>query len=43
MNTELAEAGAHGVLGSTRLWRGEFAAAREHLERATAIYDRNIA
>src|SRR5262249_41518694 len=26
-----------------RLWRGEFAAAREHLEWATAIYDRDIA
>ncbi|MBV8451546.1 MAG: AAA family ATPase, partial [Deltaproteobacteria bacterium] len=42
MNTELAEAAAHSAFGGTCLWRGEFSAARQHLEQANAIYDRDI-
>src|SRR5207248_79816 len=43
MNTELAEAGAHSVFGTTCLWRGEFVAAHQHLEAANAIYDQDLA
>jgi class 3 adenylate cyclase/tetratricopeptide (TPR) repeat protein len=42
MNTELAEAGADSAFGGTCLWRGEFIAAQEHLERANAVYDRDL-
>ncbi len=31
---------AHDVLGDTLVWLGEFAAAREHLERGIVLYDR---
>jgi len=31
--------GAHEALGTTLLWLGEFAAAREHLEQGSAFYD----
>ena len=30
---------AHDISGDTRVWLGEFAAAREHLEQAIALYD----
>jgi class 3 adenylate cyclase/predicted ATPase len=30
---------AHNVLGDTLIWLGEFASAREHLERGVALYD----
>jgi predicted ATPase len=43
VNSEVAEAGAHSAFGSTCLWRGEFGLARQHLEQAIAIYDRDIA
>ena len=42
MNTELAEAGAHSVFGTTCLWRGEFVAAHQHLEAANALYDQDL-
>jgi class 3 adenylate cyclase/tetratricopeptide (TPR) repeat protein len=42
VNSEVAEAGAHSAFGSTSLWRGEFGIARQHLEQAIAIYDRDI-
>jgi len=42
MNDEVQQAAAHSNLGSTCLWRGEFGAAREHLEQAIAVYDRDI-
>jgi hypothetical protein len=42
MNDEVQQAAAHSNLGSTCLWRGEFGAAREHLEKAIAVYDRDI-
>ncbi|HXZ87361.1 MAG TPA: adenylate/guanylate cyclase domain-containing protein, partial [Candidatus Binataceae bacterium] len=42
VKTELAEAGAHSAFGATCLWRGEFGAARLHLEQANAIYDRDV-
>ena len=42
MNSEVAEAGALSAFGGTCLWRGEFTAARQHLEQANAIYDRDI-
>jgi predicted ATPase/class 3 adenylate cyclase len=42
VNSERAEAGAHSAFGSTSLWRGEFAIARQHLDQAIAIYDRDI-
>lgn len=43
MNGEVAQAAALCALGSTCLWRGEFSFARQHLEHAIAIYDRDIA
>ena len=43
VNSEVAEAGAHSAFGSTCLWRGEFGIARQHLDQAIAIYDRDIA
>ncbi len=43
VNSAVAEAGAHSAFGSTCLWRGEFGLARQHLEQAIAIYDRDIA
>jgi tetratricopeptide (TPR) repeat protein len=43
VNSDLAVAGAHSAFGSTCLWRGEFGVARQHLEQAIAIYDRDIA
>jgi tetratricopeptide (TPR) repeat protein len=30
---------AHGVLGVTLFWLGEFASSRQHLEQAIALYD----
>ena len=42
MNSEVAEAAAFSAFGSTCLWRGEFGLARQHLEQAIAIYDRDI-
>jgi tetratricopeptide (TPR) repeat protein len=42
MNSEVAEACALSVFGETCLWRGEFSAARQHLEQANAIYDRDV-
>ncbi len=30
---------AHNVMGDTLIWLGEFASAREHLERGIALYD----
>jgi hypothetical protein len=42
MNSEVAQAAAFCALGSTCLWRGEFGLARQHLEQAIAIYDRDI-
>ena len=42
MNTELAEAGADSAFGGTCMWRGEFIAAQQHLERANAVYDRDL-
>ncbi len=42
MNDEVAEAAAHANLGSAFLWRGEFAAARGHIEQAIALYDRDL-
>ena len=32
--------GAHEALGTTLLWLGEFASAREHLEQGSSFYDR---
>jgi predicted ATPase len=43
MNSDRAEAGARSAFGSTCLWRGEFGVARQHLDQAIAIYDRDIA
>ncbi len=31
---------SHNVLGDTLVWLGEFAAARDHLDRGVALYDR---
>jgi class 3 adenylate cyclase/tetratricopeptide (TPR) repeat protein len=42
INTELALAGAHSALGGTCLWRGEFTAADQHLQRANEIYDQDL-
>jgi predicted ATPase len=42
VNSEIAVAGAHSAFGATCLWRGEFNAAREHLEQACAIYDQDV-
>jgi predicted ATPase/class 3 adenylate cyclase len=42
MNSERAEAGARSAFGSTCLWRGEFGLARQNLEQAIAIYDRDL-
>jgi predicted ATPase len=42
MNSEVPEAAALCAFGSTSLWRGEFGLARQHLEQAIAIYDRDL-
>jgi class 3 adenylate cyclase/tetratricopeptide (TPR) repeat protein len=39
---DLATAGAHNAMGATQLWMGEFPAAREHLEIAANILDRDL-
>ena len=41
-NMELASAGAYSAYGETCLWRGEFKAAREHLDHAIRVYDSDI-
>ncbi|HUA33466.1 MAG TPA: adenylate/guanylate cyclase domain-containing protein [Candidatus Binataceae bacterium] len=40
---KVARAGAHAALGSTLTWLGEFRAARDHLDKAIAIYDTDLA
>jgi hypothetical protein len=42
MKDKVQQAAAHSNFGSICLWRGEFGAAREHLEAAIAVYDRDI-
>ncbi len=40
---DLSIAGANAALGSTLIWRGQFRASRENLEKAIAIYDTDMA
>ncbi len=42
MQTDLATAVAHNAMGASWLWLGEFPAAREHLEIAAEVFDRDL-
>src|SRR5208337_3773655 len=42
MQTDLALGVAHNAMGATQLWMGEFPAAREHLEIAGTVFDRDL-
>jgi class 3 adenylate cyclase/tetratricopeptide (TPR) repeat protein len=42
MQTDLATAVAHNAAGASCLWLGEFPAAREHLEIAADVFDRDL-
>jgi predicted ATPase len=42
METDLATAVAHNAMGASQLWLGEFPAAREHLEIAANVFDRDL-
>ncbi len=42
MQTDLATGVAHNAMGTSCLWMGEFAAAREHLEIAGKAFDRDL-
>jgi tetratricopeptide (TPR) repeat protein len=42
MQTDLATAVAHNAMGASCLWLGEFPAAREHLEIAANVFDRDL-
>jgi tetratricopeptide (TPR) repeat protein len=42
VTSDLATAGAHNAMGATDLWMGNFSSAREHLETAGKIFDRDI-
>ena len=42
MQTDLATAVAHNAMGASCLWMGEFPAAREHLEIAADVFDRDL-
>jgi len=40
--TEAAIGSAHHMMGSTDMWRGQFVSARDHYERCTEIFDRDL-
>ncbi len=42
VQSDLANAGAHGAMGATQLWMGEFTPAREHLELTANLLDRDL-
>jgi tetratricopeptide (TPR) repeat protein len=42
VHNEVQQAAAHSIFGSICLWRGELSVARQHLEDAVAVYDRDI-
>jgi predicted ATPase len=43
LNDEVKEAAAHAITGAVCVWQGEFSLAREHLDRANAVYDVDVA
>ena len=42
METDLSTAVAHNAMGASQLWLGEFPEAREHLEIAANVFDRDL-
>jgi class 3 adenylate cyclase/tetratricopeptide (TPR) repeat protein len=42
MESDLASAVAHNAMGASQLWLGEFPAAKEHLEIAAKVFDRDL-
>jgi len=42
MQTDLAAAVARNAMGASQLWMGEFSAARENLELAAKVFDRDL-
>ena len=43
LDDPFAIGGAHAAMGVTCMWLGKFRSAREHLEQAAAIFDRDLA
>jgi class 3 adenylate cyclase/tetratricopeptide (TPR) repeat protein len=42
MESDLASAVAHNAMGASQLWLGEFPAAKEHLQIAAKVFDRDL-